>query len=173
MARAPHPSKGRARPATRVYTESERHAALELAATAGRRAASRQLGVSTATIQKWIEKYPALWSDLRAANPDVQKRGFARRLEDLAEDYLVNEHDAIARAAKLLPEADAKETAALMKAMGSARMAATTGSRQVLPEAEIHEHNINFPALEAAIERLLDSATPQQTLPPKRVENQD
>ena len=146
------------------YTESEKKAALELAAAMGRRAAIRELGISSATFQRWTEQFPELWSDLRAGDPDVQKRRFAMRLEDLAERYLGAEHDLLTRMEdKLIPTADPKESAAMLKAMASGRMAATTGSRQIVPEVEHVEHNINFPALEQAMERLLDGA-PQPAL---------
>ena len=146
------------------YTESEKKAALELGAAMGRNAAVRELGISKATFQRWTEQFPELWSDLRAGDPEVQKRRFAQRLEDLAERYLGAEHDLLNRVEEnLIPKADPKEAAALIKALGSSRMAATTGSRQIVPEVEHVEHNINFPALEQAMERLLDSA-PQPAL---------
>lgn len=148
-----------------VYDETEKKAALELAAAMGRRAAIRELGISSSTFQRWTEEYPEFWSDLRAGDPDVQKRRFAQRLEDLADRYLSAEHAVLERVEEhLIKSADAKEAAALMKAMGSSRMAATTGSRQIVPEAEVVEHNINFPQLEQAMERLLSASAPQPAL---------
>lgn len=155
----------------RTYSEEEAKAALELGAALGRRAAIRQLGISSATFQKWTEQYPELWSDLRANDPKAQRHGFARRLEDLAESYTAVEFEALERAEKLIKGADAKEAAALIKALGSARMAATTGSRQVAGDPVEHDHNINFPQLEAAIERLLEKAGAPPELPPVQVPN--
>lgn len=147
------------------YTDDEKKAALELAAAMGRRAAIRELGISSSAFQRWTEQFPEFWSDLRAGDPEVQKRRFAQRLEDLAERYLGAEHDLLERVEdKLIPKADPKEAAALIKALGSSRMAATTGSRQIVPEVERVEHNINFPALEQAMNAVLERANEQPAL---------
>lgn len=132
---------------------------MELAVAIGRRAAVRQLGISNHTFQKWTVKYPQEWSDLRAGDPDAQKNGFSKSLEELAHEYLAAEHDLLDKIAdgENAPK-DAKEAAALIKAMGSSRQAATVGSRTVVGAADLVEHTINFPALEQAMERLLDSA---------------
>lgn len=151
--------------ARKPYTESEKQAALELGGAMGRRAAVRALGISPSLFQRWTEEYPELWSDLRSGNPEVQKRKFATRLEDLADRYLGAEHQLLDRVEdNLIKTTDPKEAAALLKAMGSSRMAAVAGSRQVVPEHEVVEHNINFPQLEQAMERLLQGAPSQAQL---------
>lgn len=164
MARAPKPE----------YDESEKKAALELGAAMGRNAAVRELGISKATFQRWTEQYPEFWSDLRAGDPEVQKRRFAQRLEDLAERYLGAEHDLLTRVEdSLIATADPKEAAALIKALGSSRMAATTGSRQIVPEVEHVEHNINFPQIEQAMQAILDRAPSQPALVVDNVAERD
>lgn len=150
--------------AARKYTEEEQHAALELAVAVGRRAAIRELGISAATFQKWTEKHAKLWSDLRANDPEAQKRGFAGRLEDVAENALAVEHEAIERAAALLPGATPKDLASLLKALSGSRATATIGAKATRGEAETVEHNINFPALEQAMERLLGAPADQPAL---------
>lgn len=156
-----------ARPRTKEYTEADQHAALELAATVGIKPAARHLGINRTTIHRWIDKHPKLWSDLRAGDPAAHRRGFAANLEDLAERYAGAEHDLLERIeeGRIKPK-DAKEAAALMKAMGSSRQAAVAGARTLSGEPETVEHTINFPALEAAMERLLDQGgTSPRALP--------
>jgi molybdenum-dependent DNA-binding transcriptional regulator ModE len=147
------------------YDEEEIHAALELAASVGPSAAARHLGVSRRSLYRWMEKYPRLWSDLHAGDPQSGRRGVARRLEDLADRYLAAEHDLLEKVEDGKIEAkDAKEAAALLKAMGSSRHAAVAGVRAISGEPDIATLNINFPALEQAMERLLEGA-PQPALP--------
>ena len=143
------------------YTEDEQKAALELAAAIGPTAAGRQLDINRATIYKWAQVHAKLWSDLRAGDPTVQRRNFAIRLEDLADRYGATENDLLDQidAGRHAPK-DAKEAAALLKAMSSGRMAAVAGARQMSGEPETVEHTINFPALEQAMERLLGQGGP-------------
>lgn len=144
----------------RFYAPEERHAALELAATTSIRAAAQKLGVGRSTIYRWIDMYPQLWSDLRAGDPTAGKRKVAQRLEDLADRYTAAEHDLLEKIEEGgIKAGDAKEAAALLKAMGSSRQAATVGARTISGDHDVVEHNINFPALEAAMERLLEGAT--------------
>lgn len=146
-------------------TPEQLQVALEFAAIHGFRAAGRRLGVAHTTVMRWAEANPELWSDLRAGDREAQKKGFAQRLEDLAESYTAVEQDAIERAAKLLKSADAKETAALIKSMGSARTGAAASARAARGEdADKVEVDINFPALEQAMERVLGRAQPQPLL---------
>lgn len=149
-----------------AYSVEDRHAALELAATVGISPAARQLEISRRTIYRWIEMYPQLWSDLRAGDPEAHKRGFAVRLEDLAARYAEAEHLALDRAEEVLAGASAKEIAAIIKAMGSSRQAATLGARTVMGEdrADV-DVTINFPQIEQAMERLLGAAGPAPALP--------
>jgi hypothetical protein len=145
------------------YAEADKLAALELAATVGVLPASKHLNVSRQSIYRWMAEYPKLWSDLRANDPNAGRRGLAMRLEDLADRYRAAEHDLLDRVEdELIAKADPKEAAALMKAMGSSRQAAVAGVRSISGEPETHEHNINFPALEAAMERLLEGAQPPE-----------
>lgn len=147
------------------YTEAERKAALELGATIGRRAAIRRLGISPNSFQMWTEMYPEFWSSLRAGDREVQRTRVAQNLEDLADSYSDMEFEALARAEKLIKTADAKELAALIKAMGSSRGVATVGARGYRGEDhQVTEISIDFPALEAAAQRILESA-PQPALP--------
>jgi hypothetical protein len=154
----------RAKVEPRRYAEEEKKAALELGAAVGRNAAVRQLGISKSTFQQWTELYPELWSDLRRGDREAQKLGIAGRLEDLAEQYTSLEFEALERAEKLIKTADAKELAALIKAMGGSRGVASVGARALRGEdAERVEHNINFPQIEQALERVLAQA-PQPAL---------
>lgn len=149
-----------------AYSEEQRLAALELAAAVGPKPAAQHLGIARASIYRWINMYPREWSDLRAGDPEAQKRGIATRLEDLADRYAAAEHDMLDRVEDtLIGNADAKEAAALLKAMGSSRQTATVGARAARgDDHDIHEHNINFPQLEAAMELLLNGA-PAPALP--------
>lgn len=159
-------------PKTNRYPEADKRAALELAATTGVSAAARHLKISRAALYRWMEDYPQLWSDLRANDPNAGRRGLALRLEDLADRYRAAEHDLLLRVEdELIAKADPKEAAALLKAMGSGRQAAVAGVRSISGEPETHEHTINFPALEAAMERLLEGAAPAQ-LPTADVESE-
>lgn len=157
------------------YTREEALAAMELAVAIGRRAAVRQLGISNGTFQRWTVKYPQEWSDLRAGDPDAQKKGFSKSLEELAQEYIAAEHDILDEISdgQFKPK-DAKEAAALLKAMGSSRQTATVGARGAMNEPELHEHNINFPQIEQAMERLLASAAPAPALQvPNEAETDD
>lgn len=147
------------------YTEAEQHAALELGAAVGRNAAVRKLGISKSTFQKWTERWPELWSSLRAGDRTVQRRRIAQSLEDLADSYTALEFEALERAEKLIKTADAKELSGLIKAMGSSRGVATVGARGYRGEdAEHIEIEVNFPVLEAAAKAILERAQPQPAL---------
>jgi hypothetical protein len=148
----------------------EEKAALELAIAVGRRAAIRQLGISSATFQKWTEKHAQYWSDLRANDPEAQEKRYVQRLEDVAENALSVEHKAIERAESLIDGASAKDLSGLMKAITGSRATASAGVRAAKNEPDRVEHTINFPALEQAMERLLDQGGP--SLPALPVENE-
>lgn len=150
--------------------EPDRLAALELAAAVGPKAASEHLGISRASVYRWMNLYPQQWSDMRAGDPEANKRGIARRLEDLADRYGEAEHQLLDRVEEtLIGNADAKEAAALIKAMGGSRQTATVGARATMGETEVHEHNINFPAIERAMELILKQGAEQPAL---QVENE-
>ena len=167
-------SDPRANKPQKRYTVEEKHAALELAAAVGRRAAIRQLGISPHSLQNWIEDYPELWSDLRAGDREAQKHGFAQRLEDLAEQYSVLEFEALQRAERLIKTADPKELAALIKAMGASRGVAAVGARSLRGEdAEHVEIDINFPQIEKAAEAILATVGPPPALPVANVAEAD
>lgn len=140
----------------REYSEEEVHAALELAASTSVASAGRHLGIGRATLYRWIDRYPKLWSDLIGGDYRHGRRKIAERLEVLADRYTAAEHDILdeIEGGKLKPK-DAKEAAALIKAMGSSRGVAVAGVRSITGEADVSEVNINFPALEQAMERLL------------------
>lgn len=147
------------------YTDDEQRAALELGAAVGRRAAVRQLGIAAGTFQAWTEKWPELWSDLRAGDRKVQKTRVAQNLEDLADQYSSLEFEALERAEKLIPTADAREISMLIKSMGASRGVAAAGSRAERGEDhEVIEHQINFPALEQAAEAILSRGVTQPAL---------
>lgn len=146
-------------------TDEQIQTTLEFAAIHGIRAAARRVGVSHVTVLRWIERKPELWSELRAGDREAQKHGFAQRLEDLAEGYAAVEVDALERAEKLLKSSDAKETAALIKAMGGSRATASASARAARGEdADKLEIDINFGALEKAMERVLERPAPQPVL---------
>lgn len=151
---------------TKRYTEEEHKAALELAATIGPRAAARELEIERRSLYRWMEKYPKFWSDLRAGDPAAHKRNVAGRLEELADRYRGAEHDLLDRVEEtIIPKlADPKEAAALLKAMGSSRQAAIAGARVISGEPDQVEHTINFPAIEAAMERLLGASPAQPAI---------
>lgn len=155
------------------YSDEEKQATLRLAARLGISGASRELHVDRKTIARFRDQLPEFWSDLMAA-PDAapaRKTRSAESLEDLADAYVEREFEAIERAEKLIPTADAKETAMLMKAMGSSRGLATVGARGHRGEdTQVIEHNINFGALEAAAAAILSRAPDAPQLP-VQVEN--
>jgi transposase len=156
------------------YTETERQAALELAANTSIKAAAEHLGISRKTIYAWIDKYPKLWSELQA-DPKHGKRKIAERLEVLADRYTAAEHDLLDQIeVGTIQAKDAKEAAALLKAFGSSRQAAVAGSRTISGEPETVQHNINFPQLEQAMQAILAQAPPPPPLPvPNEAENVD
>lgn len=149
------------KPANRApYTEDEARAGMELAIAIGRRKAIQQLGISHSTFQNWTQKYPQIWSDLKAGDPEAQRKGFAKSLEDLAQEGMALEHEAIEVAQAKLKGADLKELAAIIKATAASRQAATVGARTVMGEADVVEHNVNFPQLEQAMQAILEQAAP-------------
>lgn len=158
---------------TQSYSEAEHHAALELAATVGVSAAARQLGLQRKQLYRWREKYPQLWSDLSAGDPTVGRRRIAQSLETLADRYASAEHDLLDSIEDgVIKAKDAKDAAALLKGMSSGRAAAIAGARTISGDPEVHEHNINFPQIEAAMERLLEigGTRAQPALVPTAVE---
>lgn len=153
-----------------VYSDEEKKAALDLAARIGIRAAARELGLGggALTIRRFREALPEYWSDLMAGGhvAPARRTRTAESLEDLAEAYADREFEAIERAEKLIKTADAKELAALIKAMGSSRTGATAGARGYRGEdVQTVEHNVNFAALEKAAELLLARAPDPPALP--------
>lgn len=145
------------RRAQRIYSEDERKAILSLAARIGTYAAAKETQVSFTTLRQWKAKYPEYWSDL-IQGQDLERKtsNFADRVDEIAEAYAEVEAEAIDRATKLLPRADGKETAALMKALSQGRTTAVSTSGRLRGEPdERHELSINFGQIEAAMERLL------------------
>ena len=154
----------------RQFTEEQKKAALELSVTVGLAEAGRQFDVDRTTMWRWTKQFPEFYSDVTAGKREAQKLGIATQLEALAESYAEVEFQAIERAEKLIKTADAKEAAALIKAMGSSRGVAAVNARQTRGEdVERIEHNINFPALEAAAALMLERA--EQRAEPILVEN--
>lgn len=152
------------------YTDDEKRAALKLAARIGISAAARELGTYNKTIRRFRDQMPEFWSEL-VAHADVapaRRQRQAENLEDLADAYVEREFKAVEAADRLLDggELEAKELAALIKAMGSSRGLATAGARAHRGEdLQVVEHNINFAQLERAMETLLNSGSPQPALP--------
>lgn len=147
------------------YTPDEQRAALELTAKLGITAASRELGITRKTINRFKHWNPELWSDLIAApGAHVSRRSrTAESLEELADAYTEREFEALDRAEKLIKTADGKELAALMRAMGASRGVAHANSRAYRGEDVQHvEHNINFAALEMAAQAILQRAEQPQ-----------
>jgi transposase-like protein len=159
----------------RHFSDEDKQAALRLAATIGLRPASRELRLSHSLLHKWKKEFPKLWSDLRKGNVEEFQQNFATRVEDIADEYVAAEQLAVREAVKRLKGGqtvfdregnredevplDAKEIAALIKAMSSARAVAVVNARALRGEPdEIHQHNISFPAIEAAMEELLNRA---------------
>lgn len=149
------------------YTLEEQYAALDLTARIGITAAARELGMQRKTIGRFKGWNPEYWSDL-VASPDyhpARRSRTAESLEDLADAYAAREFEAIERAAELIPDADAKGLAAIMRAMGSSRNTATAGGRAYRGEdAQVTEVNINFEALERAAQAIL-ARVPQPQQP--------
>jgi hypothetical protein len=138
-----------------TYVESDKLAALKLGAQIGISAAARELSINRKSFYRWIEEFPEQWSDLQKVR--------SARLDDLVDRYSSAEDKAIDRAIQLLDgegdPLDARDTAALIKAMGSSRQAATVGARQVRGDPDqTATLQVNFPALEAAAEALLQRA---------------
>jgi hypothetical protein len=151
-----------------VYTDDEKKAALDLAARIGIRAAARELKTHPTSIRRFREALPEYWSDLQARGDVAPARRVrtAENLEDLADGYTAREFEALERAEKLIKTADAKELAALIKAMGGSRGVATAGARGYRGEdAQVVEHNINFDVLQKAAEAILDRARPPIQVP--------
>jgi transposase-like protein len=165
----------------RTFSEEDKQAALRLAATIGLRAASRELDISKSVLHNWKKAYPQLWSDLRAGNVDKYQQNFANRLEELADEYADVEALAAREAFKRIKKGqtvldndgelvenvplDAKELAALIKALSSGRANAVLNTRAVRGEpTERIEHTLNIPALETAMEQLLAQAPPVKVL---------
>lgn len=157
------------------YLPEEKEQALRLAARIGTSAAARELGTYPKTIRRFREQMPEFWSDL-VANGEVapaRRQRQAESLEDLADAYVEREFAALERAEKLIPTADAKGLAALMRGMGGARGLATAGARAHRGEdAQVVEHNVNFEALERAAEAILASA-PRTALPTPNLAEDD
>lgn len=146
------------------YTDAEKRAALELAAAIGTKPAARRLGITPHSIRNWREQFPEMWSDLRSDAPKRKTRA-AENLEDLEEGYSALEFEAMDRAEKLIKTADAKELAALIKAMGSSRGLASVGARSYRgDDVQRIEHTIDFPALEAAAQAILRRAEDRPAL---------
>ena len=149
------------------YSDEEIRAGLELAATTNILSASKELHVGRATIYRWINRFPELWSDLNAGREKPQY-GFGDQLERLAERYTEAEHEALDKVDKLLEESeqlDAKELAALIKAMGSSRAVAAAGARAEKGQHDVIEHQINFPQLEQAMAALLEQTAQPPAIP--------
>lgn len=146
------------------YLDAEKEAALRLTAKIGITAAARELGLDRTTISRFRHQMPAFWSTL-VSDSDVapnRRRRIAEDLEDLSDAYTEREFEALTRAEKLIKTADAKELAAMMRAMGSSRHTASHGARAYRGEdVQVVEHNINFAALEQAAQAILERATPK------------
>lgn len=153
-----------------AYSREERLAALELSVAIGPQAAADNLKIARANIYRWRSMYPQEYSDLLAGDESSQKKGYAKRLDALADAYTEAEFDALQRAEDLISHADPKELAALIKAMGSSRQAAIGGARTVLGESETVEHNINFPQLEQAMKLMLERAEAPLQVPNEAIQ---
>jgi transposase len=146
------------------YTEEEMFAVLELAATTSIKNAARVTDVARNTIYRWIDRYPDKWSDL-VVDPTKGKRKVAQKLDVLVERYTAVEHEMLNDLEKRETPQDPKELAAVLKAVGSNRQAAVAGSRSISGDPEVHEHNVNFPAIEALMADMLASVKPPAALP--------
>jgi transposase len=142
------------------YTEEEMLAVLELAATTSIKNAARVTSVTRNTIYRWIDRYPERWSAL-VVEPSRGKR----KVAVLVERYTELEHDMLEDLEKRDTPEDPKELAAVLKAVGSNRQAAVAGSRSISGDPEVHEHNVNFPAIEALMADMLASVKPPAALP--------
>jgi transposase-like protein len=150
----------------RVFSEEDKLAALQLGAEIGVSVACRELGISRRSFYKFVHDLPVKWSELQKSR--------SARLDELADRYAAAENDAIDRAEQILPKADAKEVAALIKAMGSSRGAAAANARQGRgdPDKSV-ELNVNFPQLEAAAEKILALAPPPPAIEATYEEDED
>lgn len=161
-------------PTGKRYSEDFKLKALALMGARGRNAAARELGVSKATLQTWTEKYPVEWSEaIRGRDGgDIQKE-LAAQFEELIEGYTEAEQKALGRALETLddPDLDARDIAALIKAMGSSRGVAAVNARQARGEPDKSvDVNINFPQLEQAAEAILAQAPQRPALPVENLE---
>lgn len=149
------------------YLDDEKRAALRLAVKIGITAAARELGLHRKTVSRFRDQMPEYWQEL--VGPDHvaphRRQRTAESLEELSDAYTEREFEALQRAEKLIKTSDPKELAALIRAMGSSRHAATHGARAYRGEdVQTVEHNINFAALEMAAQAILERA-PARTLP--------
>lgn len=155
------------------FTEDQKKQALLLGASIGRNGAVRELGISKSTFHRWTEQFPRVWSDAIAKRDTEFQKQIASQFEDLAENYTEAEQAAISAALEQIQtgDLDAKELAALIKAMGSSRGLASVNARQARGEPDKSiDINVNFPALEAAAEAILDRAPPPPAIESTAVE---
>lgn len=158
----------------RSFTKEEKLAGLALAGARGRRAACRELGLSHSVFQRWTEQFPKEWSEALQGRDGLEiGKSLASQFEELIEGYTEAEQVAVKRALEALedPDIDAKEIAALIKAMGSSRGVAAVNARQARGEPDKSvDVNINFPQLEQAAEAILAKAPPTPALPVPNLE---
>lgn len=153
------------------YSEDFKLKALKLGAARGRRTAIRELGISSASFQTWTERYPKEWSEALAERDAEIGKELAIQFEELIEGYTEAEQKAIGKVLAKLDDddLDAKELAALVKALGSSRGVAAVNARQARGEPDkTVDVNVNFPQLEQAAEAILAKAPPRPAL---QVEN--
>lgn len=160
----------------RTFTREDKLAALALGGAIGRRAACKELGLSHSVFQRFTEEFPKEWSEaIQGRDPEQIGKSLAAQFEELIEGYTEAEQEAITQALSLLKDKnadlDAKELAALIKAMGSSRGVAAVNARQARGEPDKNiDVNINFPQLEQAAEAILAKAPTAPALPAPNLE---
>lgn len=147
-----------------ALTYEDKLRAVELAAVHGITSTAEKLGLELKTLESWCYRsHRKQYAEFREGKMSEWRSSFAAGMEDLAEKYGEAETLAVEQALKLLRsgDVDAKEIAALVKSMGSSRATAASTAHRARGDADSKsELEINFPALEQAMEALLGRKGP-------------
>jgi hypothetical protein len=148
-----------------VFTQDQKLKAVELAAIHGISKTAESLNIKRETLKTWCYvNFRSEYSEFRTGKLSDWRMEFAAEMEDLQQNYASAETMALDRALEILqatgeegdPKPDAKDVAALIKGMGAARASATTTATRARGEPDqIHEHQLNFAAVEQAAEAIL------------------
>ncbi len=142
------------------YTPELKDKALELAATVGYRAASKQLDVAWQTIQGWA-KHPAnveRWAELRRNNAPVWRSRAAATMEELVDEYTDLEAHALTKAKGAFDQLEPRDVGNFLRSVAVAKgvTADHVGKLRGQP-THIIEQRADPAQLEKAMMKLLES----------------